>query len=148
MSHQISLASLIIDFKRAHEGSNIDTSAMLSVIAPMAAAYIPPLPAGAVHAAEETYNAVARKFISHVLSDVGELCIYNTTNAANIAKAIYVNRYQTAYSGIIAPELPSPSEIVKAVVGDLFDVASVMLWYPRFNEVFTVYYKEMQAKGE
>lgn len=146
MAHHITLNSLILDFKRANEGSNIAASALLTILAPAVAAYVAPLPHGAAYEGEATYNAAAKKFIVSLLSDCSELLMYDTNHAMEIARTAYVNRYNVAFSGEMALEAVSLSDIIKVVAGDVVEISNLTIWYNRFYDVFKKYYTEMIEK--
>lgn len=146
MSHHITLNSLVLDFKRANEGSNIAAGTLMTILAPITAAYVAPLPNGASYEGEATYNETARGFVISILSDCSELLAYDTNHAMGIARATYINRYNVAYSGELALDALSLSDIVKQVAGDVVDTSAVALWYNRFYNVFKAYYAEYVNK--
>ncbi|ANZ50239.1 hypothetical protein PHOBOS_49 [Erwinia phage vB_EamM_Phobos] len=143
MTHKITIANLVLDFKRKNEGKGVTATRALSTLMAICLAFNAPLPNVGKTGAQEAARQVLRPYLTKITSDVNELMHIDYCTVDSLTVAIYCNRYEQAWNPRGAIDAFSIQQIVAEGIGD--DIwETVRLWLDRFMSAVEFY--QMEAK--
>ena len=152
MSHKITLANLISDFKSASESGCVQTD-RLAILTAMSMAYALPLPNNGPQGCGEAYRIVSQAANVHgYVSYINERLFISTDIVMTLLKGLYDCRYETVYSPMTAYALPSLKQALNSVYDGMasdqsVDVqATITLWGDRFIAAAELFVKESSAE--
>lgn len=137
----MSLASLVLQYKRDNEGKGVAANQILTGLVAFSIAYNSPLPNNGVNGSMDAANQLVRPALRNIGSDVNELYSINLGIIEDLTIGLYGNRYDSCWGGARAMECFSVQDILKEAVGEE-SLATMRLWLPRFFDTIKFYLNE------
>ncbi|MGL5397265.1 MAG: hypothetical protein ACRDBQ_18610 [Shewanella sp.] len=141
MSHKISLASLVLQFKRDNEGKGVHANQILTGLVAYSIAFNSPLPNNGECGSLDAANQLVRPVLRKIASDVNELYAINIGTIEDLTVGLYCNRYDSCYGGARGLECFSVQDILKEAIGEE-SLASLRIWLSRFYDTIKFYLNE------
>lgn len=150
MSHHVALRNLVSDFTQKNTGGIVKTE-RLAMLTAVSIAYALPLPNNGRSQSGEAFNAVGYRQVSAFVSEVNEMVYMDVDRVTELAKALYINRYETVYNPPLAIEAPSVEQICAQIfdgetgAGQAESKQTLVLWGNRFTDVAEQYVREFNT---
>lgn len=150
MSHHLAIRNLVSDFTKK-QSSGILKTERLAMLSAVSIAYALPLPNNGRNASNEAFNHVGYRQVSAYVSEINEMVYMDIDRVTELARALYLNRYETVYCPPAAIEAPSVEQIIAQIfdgdtgAGQADSKQTLVLWGNRFTDVAEQYVKEFNA---
>tara|TARA_Y100001956_G_scaffold46996_1_gene45635 strand:- start:24 stop:482 length:459 start_codon:yes stop_codon:yes gene_type:complete len=150
MSHHLALRSLVQDFN-SKQSSGLQKVERLAMLTSVAIAYALPLPNNGRAGSGEAFNHSGYRQVSAFVSEVNELVYMDIDRVTELAKALYINRYETVFCPPLAIEAPSVEQICAQVFDGETEASNadskqtLILWGNRFTDVAEQWVKEFNS---
>jgi hypothetical protein len=146
--NQAAFTTLLHDFKtqNASDGG-IVTPNRLTALTALAIAYASPLPDNGRYGSGDAFNAVANDAVNSFVDAMNAQLYIDMDKTIELAKGLYLNRYDMVYSPALALEALAPITILSAIFDGELNAstvdakATVLLWGERFSAVAVEFIK-------